>query len=114
MNKRTKLGIVSISLIFIITITLGVFFAYNIPINSRILVATKLNIDNEIVNNLKNDLNGNYANIYDTEYSTHYVIDVYAPLTEIIKSKRILKNSNILDVCYNWELKKRSSLIHEM
>ena len=118
MNKNI-LKLLSLLLIcsFVSIVSYCVYYAYKVPIEKLVLITVKSGTSEDLIENLKDDLNGQYKNIYDTigrDDCTDYVIKVNAPLVDILSYDNITDNPNVVNLFYEWELKTLSALHHEM
>ena len=106
MSKKTKLTVLFTVAIVISIILVSFLFTCVIPFKTLILIDAIPGTDDTEIQKLTEDLNGYYANVYDYNGYTIYIIEVYAPLKDILKADKLLENPNIVDVIYEWQFER--------
>ena len=115
MSKKMKLTFLFSALILIAIILISFFIICVIPMETTLVIHTINGTDGTEIISMATNLNGYCSNTYLLNENTLvYVLEVKAPLKEILKADKLLENPNITKVVYGWELKTVSPLYTNM
>lgn len=106
MDKKIKFIIILGAVSFVLLLSTVIYWFCEVPVESKLEIHTVWGYGNKRIEKLTNDLNGEIISIGDfSEISEErYYLSVYAPLKDILLSKRVLEDQYIARMYYEWEI----------